>query len=259
MPVALYAETLDGDDGSGGEQPERHACLHVSVVHNLRWSSSTLLSFESVGCVLHPLHLQLEQNLAARILRCASSLVQAAAAEVRVPQSRRSVADRRSIGVARELSTATPPVPLTPNTEVPIELYFKELKLHPVSVRCTVQMEAVCTPAELQPYHPTNSLVGLAQRLVSLNNAHLQLSALLLNDAAFQSMPSLVERISWHYTMQALAKPRSHPCTAVPPLASPPLHASLARRLQLRCTFPPNAVPSDSPRRAPRRLTPFAT
>ena len=49
-----------------------------------------------------------------------------------------------------------------------LELYLKEVQLHPVSVRVSVQMGMACDEAELQEWHPTNSLVGLARHLVSL-------------------------------------------------------------------------------------------
>ena len=51
----------------------------------------------------------------------------------------------------------------------PLELYLKEVQLHPVSVRVSVQMGMACDEAELQEWHPTNSLVGLARHLVSLH------------------------------------------------------------------------------------------
>ena len=69
-------------------------------------------------------------------------------------------------------------------------------------------MEALCSDAELQQYHPTKQLAGVAQRLVSLNNSNLQLAALSMSDANFQSVENLVERIAWHYTMQVRLSPR---------------------------------------------------
>ena len=51
----------------------------------------------------------------------------------------------------------------------PLELYLKEVQLHPVSVRVSVQMGMACDEAELQEWHPTNSLVGLARHLGSLH------------------------------------------------------------------------------------------
>ena len=83
-------------------------------------------------------------------------------------------------------------------------------------------MEALCSDAELQQYHPTKQLPGVAQRLVSLENSNLQLAALSMNDANFQSVENLVERIVWHYTMQAHAPLSRHP-REVPSLVSPPV------------------------------------
>lgn len=107
--------------------------------------------------------------------------------------------------------------------EMPLEIYFKECQLHPVSrgllsnlllnqehpvsgaqarsalvcvicvafnhalclvfplqvsINCTVQMDALCSPTELQEYHPTKQLAGVAQRLISLSNSSLQVFAL---------------------------------------------------------------------------------
>ena len=43
-------------------------------------------------------------------------------------------------------------------------------------------MEPICSEAELQEFHPANSLVGVARHLMSLQSSQLRLNALLLDD-----------------------------------------------------------------------------
>lgn len=182
-------------------------------MQNLRWTRLVYLEYFAV--VLHTLRLQLEQNMVTRILRFVATLTQAAEEAQETQRSRRASQEHSFArpGAARQASTessttrvaARPGGSSTEVGEVPLELYFKDFQLHPVCVRVTVQIEPLCDDAALQPYHPLNQLAGLAQRLVSLSNSSLQLSALLLFDTLFTSVDSLVERIVWHYTLQVVS------------------------------------------------------
>jgi len=151
--------------------------------------------------MLRTLQLQLEQNLTARLLRFAATLDAARLQGGQLASQTPESLSEQTVGVVRAVAV----VPVEDvKSEMPLELYFKKCEFHPVSVKCTVQMEALCSDAALQEYHPTKQLAGMAQRLVALSNSNLQLSALLLNEASFQTVSSLVDRIVWHYTVQVL-------------------------------------------------------
>ena len=244
MPVALSVEPPTPDDEPGDDGPSQ-ACLHIALTHNLRWSSSTFVYLDHVDVLLHTLQLQLEQNLVARLTRFFHTL---SGVDAGTPEGEYHEKGESLGGRSCHIRVDDPNMATDPPTESPLELYFRELRLHPVSVKCTVQMEALCSPAELQPYHPTNSLAGLARRLVSLNNSHLQLSALLLSDTLFQSLDTFVERVSWHYTIQVRGCATRVGCVTaeapfdgvVPPPAGP------AGRIQTHRLTGPHRQPDDA-------------
>jgi len=187
LPVALaVAGNNDGDEVD--DEPE---CLHVAIQRNLNFSTDTLLYLDYFRVLLQTLQLQLEQNLVARLLRFFDTLT----------KKFETVQSSADFGAVVEASLS---MVEDAKKEMPLELRFVECTLHPVSIRCTVQMAALCSTSALQEYHPTKQLAGVAQRLVSLSNSHLQLKALSLKDYPFQSVDSFVERIIWHYTMQIL-------------------------------------------------------
>ena len=45
-----------------------------------------------------------------------------------------------------------------------VEVYIESLVLHPVSVMISVQIEPLCSEAELQEFHPANAVLGGAAR-----------------------------------------------------------------------------------------------
>ena len=51
--------------------------------------------------------------------------------------------------------------------QAPLEIFLRELRLHPLSLTIDLQMEPMCADPELQEFHPMKQLVGLAQQLVS--------------------------------------------------------------------------------------------
>ena len=91
-------------------------------------------------------------------------------------------------------------------------VYIKELRLHPIVVKVTVELAALTDEPELQAYHPTRKLVGLAKNLASVNNATIKLDALHLDEASL-TVGALAERLQWHYTMQASGARAPEPTT----------------------------------------------
>ena len=153
------AEGTEGTDGAEGAE----GCLHITVTHSHTWKHVVALQY--VGAALQPLKLQLEQNTVARLLRLGDALQLEAQPLLLETETRRAAA-KLAEGLADGAEAAD-----LPGGEVrgrqPLELYLKEVQLHPVSVRVSVQMGMACDEAELQEWHPTNSLVGLARHLVS--------------------------------------------------------------------------------------------
>lgn len=153
------AEGTEGTDGVEGAE----GCLHITVTHSHTWKHVVALQY--VGAALQPLKLQLEQNTVARLLRLGDALQLEAQPLLLETETRRAAA-KLAEGLADGAEAAD-----LPGGEVrgrqPLELYLKEVQLHPVSVRVSVQMGMACDEAELQEWHPTNSLVGLARHLVS--------------------------------------------------------------------------------------------
>ena len=57
-------------------------------------------------------------------------------------------------------------------------------------------MEPICSEAELQEFHPTRQMLGLAQQLVSQPLlSRVELNCLILEDASFESFDSLALRV----------------------------------------------------------------
>ena len=66
-------------------------------------------------------------------------------------------------------------------------------------------MEPICSEAELQEFHPTRQMLGLAQQLVSQPLlSRVELNCLILEDASFESFDSLALRVGSHYFYQGL-------------------------------------------------------
>ena len=66
-------------------------------------------------------------------------------------------------------------------------------------------MEPICSEAELQEFHPTRQMLGLAQQLVSQPLlSRIELNCLILEDASFESFDSLALRVGSHYFYQGL-------------------------------------------------------
>ena len=154
-------ERAEGTDAAEGAE----GCLHMTLTHSHTYKDVVALHY--VGAALQPLKLQLEQNTVARLLRLCDALHLEAQPLLLETETRRAAAK-----LAEGLGDGAEAAEL-PGGEVrgrqPLELYLKEVQLHPVSVRVSVQMGMACDEAELQEWHPTNSLVGLARHLVPLH------------------------------------------------------------------------------------------
>jgi len=230
FPVLLSAAPA-----AAAAEPEadelRHVALRLSYTQNLRWTA--LVYVEELGVVLQPLLLQLEQNVAARLLRLLHGALEAvdeAAASLEAlvalegggegggggdggdggddddgtagaPGADAAAhADGAPAGDAAAAGGAE-----EEGTQAPLEIFLRELRLHPVSLTIELQMEAICSEAEMQEFHPTRQVLGLAQQLVSQPLlSRIELNCLILDDASFESVDSLALRVGSHYFYQGL-------------------------------------------------------
>ena len=206
------------DEGSHGkdrqQQQQQHqqddGVLRLSVTHNMRWAA--LLYLEYVGVGLQPLRLQLEQNIAARLMRLTDRVMQAAidlgdAFEplMALEPPSRPGAEGGNASAAAASTKSTLEADEAELEQAPLELFLRELHIHPISIEISLQVEPMCDEPALQQFHPTAALVGLAQQLVAQPlNTRVALNALLLDDALFESTDSLVSRVVWHYIFQGL-------------------------------------------------------
>ena len=73
-------------------------------------------------------------------------------------------------------------------------VYIRAFRLHPLVVRVTVEMSALVDDPELQSYHPTYKLIGLAKNLVSINGVNFNLDELQLSQLT-EDVSALVQRL----------------------------------------------------------------
>ena len=80
------------------------------------------------------------------------------------------------------------------------ELYLQELKLSEIALNITLQMDPLCQPATLQPYHPIQLLLGVrfGAAMLSVSGWKLELPAYQLLEA-FETAETLTGRVALHY------------------------------------------------------------
>ena len=245
FPVLLSAAPSAAAAEPEADEP-RHVALRLSYTQNLRWTA--LVYVEELGVVLQPLLLQLEQNVAARLLRLLHGALEAvdeAAASLEAlvalegggddggggggdggggggggddddgggggdddnddGTAGAADADAAVLGDGAPAGDAAAAGEAEEGTQAPLEIFLRKLELHPVSLTIELQMEAICSEAELQEFHPTRQVLGLAQQLVSQPLlSRIELNCLLLEEASFESFDSLALRVGWHYAVQGL-------------------------------------------------------
>lgn len=184
FPVLLGP--LDADNASAGES------LKLVIVR--RSDLSELLYLEQISVGVQPLRLSLEQNTLTRLLRLADSISISAA------QILTSDVPYEASDAPADAPSSSPPTRIDSSAQ---RIYVKQLRLHPLVVNLTVQLAALTDEPALQPFHPTNKLVGLAKNIASINKATLRLDALHLDEANL-SPAEWAERLGWHYTLQLL-------------------------------------------------------
>ncbi|KAL3928092.1 MAG: hypothetical protein SGPRY_002540 [Prymnesium sp.] len=155
---------------------------------------SELLYLEQISVGVQPLRLSLEQNTLTRLLRLADSISISAA------QILTSDVPYEASDAPADAPSSSPPTRIDSSAQ---RIYVKQLRLHPLVVNLTVQLAALTDEPALQPFHPTNKLVGLAKNIASINKATLRLDALHLDEANL-SPAEWAERLGWHYTLQLL-------------------------------------------------------
>jgi len=190
-PVLLVPVASPTEARADGAAPP--PTLQAKVRRRMGWEGMLFLDYLSVG--VQPLAIALEQNLAARLFRLAAHLPAAGAASL----------DGSATGAEASLAELFPAdAAARDDSEPPAEIFVRELSIHPVSAAMTLQMEPLCDDPSLQRYHPTHELVGLAQQLLSLRSATLQLDSLHLDDARFASSSTLANRMNAHYQQQVV-------------------------------------------------------
>lgn len=61
-------------------------------------------------------------------------------------------------------------------------IYIRSLRLQPVTVNVTVELAALTDEPDLQRYHPTRRLVGIAQNLAFLQAATINMDQIFLEE-----------------------------------------------------------------------------
>ena len=219
FPVLLSSVPSAAAAEPKADEP-RDVALRLSYTQNLRWTA--LVYVEELGVLLQPLQLQLEQDVAARLLRllhgaleavdeATSSLEALAALEGGDGRGNGDGGDDGAAGTAdadaaaQEGGDAAAAGEAEEGTQAPLEIFLRKLRLHPVSLTIDLQMEAICSEAELQEFHPKKRVLGLAQQLVSQPlHSRIALNCLILEDASFESFDSLAQRVGTHYVYQGL-------------------------------------------------------
>ena len=196
---ALEAQSHNGGNGhgDGNDGDAQEPCLRLSLLQNL--VSNDVVYIQRLYVELQPIAVQLEQNLAARLLRLASLLQEDAGGVADTVQhifgSLHGLIDHSVHPSGGGADGAV-------ESERPMEIYIKELTLQPISLVITAQLDPLCADAELQEFHPANALPGgQAAHLLSLRDFQLSLGQLRLSDV-FESPDSLGVICVWHYLKQ---------------------------------------------------------
>ena len=175
--AAAAAEGAEGAAGDGAEAEAAEGVLRLVFTWNLRWTA--LVYVEEVSVLLQPLQLQLEQNVAARLMRLVHGALQAVEeatasleAMVALETGGRDGDDDDAPAAAPAAAAAAAEgggeaAEAEEAEQAPLEIFLRELRLHPLSLTIDLQMEPMCAEPELQEFHPMRQLVGLAQQLVS--------------------------------------------------------------------------------------------
>ena len=177
---ALGDEEEDVDDGSP-------PFLELSVERLRRWAH--LFCCSRFSAKLQPLMLQLEQNTTARLLRLIQSLLPAL-----------DELDEASKLAAEQVSTAQGEGAYAAAVDdAANELFIQEAALGDVRLNLTIQMDALCQPASLQPFHPTQQLLGVRSRgFMRVQGWQILLPTLRLAEA-FETADTLTNRVILHY------------------------------------------------------------
>jgi len=175
-------------------QPAR-ATLSLEVEHNRALSSESMLYLERLDAVLQPLQVTLEQNTLTRLLRFVQHASAVSAKLAKKEDAPASGADGAPGGGGDDDAAVA-------RAEGP-RLYLKAFKLRPIVVTVTVELAALTDEPELQAYHPTRKLVGLAKNLASINAATINLDMVELSEANM-SVDALAQKLQDLYTMQVL-------------------------------------------------------
>jgi hypothetical protein len=83
-------------------------------------------------------------------------------------------------------------------------VYVKRLEIEPVRIVISVSLSPLCEEPELQAFHPTNNLLGLARSLVSLHDSELRLDGLDLAERLFESVDVLSAAMASHYQQECV-------------------------------------------------------
>ena len=120
--------------------------------------------------------MNLEQNCLTRLLRFSASLSAAlVGSEDATPLAGGDAADREA-----EDPSGTDEG--TAKAGEDLRVYVRSMRIQPVTVKVTVELAPLTDEPELQPYHPTRKLVGLAKNLASIQAATVKLDQLRLDE-----------------------------------------------------------------------------
>lgn len=191
--------------------------MRVAVGRLRQWGNVLCISRATVN--LLPLVLQIEQNTPARLLRLVSSLGPLLE-ELSELQERLERAEAHEVLNAEEANLQEASERLAAGLGVsehstdggaagdgddepgigPSELFLQEVLLGAISINASVLLDAICSPASLQPFHPSCALLHVSEHIAQfeVQGWKLKLPKLAMPEA-FETTDSLVARVIWHY------------------------------------------------------------
>jgi hypothetical protein len=180
--------------------------LRLEVCRSGAWPGLTFLEY--VHAQLAPLRVAVEENTAARVLRFALSIWGLYEASGLPRGQSTAPPSTAGMGMPASKGTATPAKAPPLRADAPAaegdEVYVKRLEIAPVRIVLSVALSPLCHDPELQPFHPTNNLLGLARSLVSLHDSELRLDGLDLAEHLFESVDALSAAVASHYSQEGV-------------------------------------------------------
>jgi len=181
--------------------------LRLELCRSSAWHDLTFIEY--VRAQLAPLRVSVEENTAARVLRFALTIwnLYEASGLAHGPVTAHSppaVGMGTLAATGNAASVLSSPLRAKASAVGDDEVYVKRLEIEPVRIVLSVALSPLCHEPELQAYHPTNNLLGLARALVSLHDSELLLDGLDLTEHLFESADVISAAVASHYAQEGV-------------------------------------------------------